>query len=57
MLGVSMAAVAEGLSLGQQLGIDAKTLSCIFNASSGRCWSSEVYNPCPVRHCTIWCST
>ena len=50
MLGASMAAVAEGLSLGQQLGIDAKTLSRIFNTSSARCWSSDVYNPCPVRH-------
>ena len=52
MLGVTMAAVAEGLSLGQQLGIDAKTLSRIFNTSSARCWSSDVYNPCPVRHMT-----
>lgn len=52
MLGISMAAVAEGLSLGQRLGIDAKTLSRIFNTSSARCWSSDVYNPCPVRHTT-----
>ena len=52
VLGISMAAVAEGLSLGQRLGIDAKTLSRIFNTSSARCWSSDVYNPCPVRHTT-----
>ena len=30
-----------------RLGIDAKMLAKILNMSSGRCWSSEVYNPCP----------
>jgi 3-hydroxyisobutyrate dehydrogenase-like beta-hydroxyacid dehydrogenase len=34
-----MAGVAEALALGQQLGIDAKTLSNIFNSSTARCWS------------------
>ena len=48
VLGVSMAAVAEGLALGQRLGLDPKLLSDIFNNSSARCWSSDSNNPCPV---------
>lgn len=47
VLGVSMAAVAEALALGNQLGLDPKLLSSIFNTSSARCWSSDSYNPCP----------
>lgn len=46
-LAIQMAAVSEGLALGQALGIDPRTLSQVFNTSSARCWSSEVYNPCP----------
>ena len=49
VLGVSMAAVAEGLALGDRLGLDPKLLSDIFNNSSARCWSSDSNNPCPVR--------
>jgi len=49
VLGVSMAAVAEGLALGTKLGLDPKLLSDIFNSSSARCWSSDSYNPCPVQ--------
>ena len=30
-----------------RLGLDPKMLAKILNMSSGRCWSSEVYNPCP----------
>ena len=48
VLGVSMAAVAEGLALGSKLGLDPKLLSDIFNSSSARCWSSDSYNPCPA---------
>ena len=51
VLGVSMAAVAEGLALGDKLGLDPKLLSDIFNNSSARCWSSDSNNPCPV--CTL----
>lgn len=29
------------------MGLDAKQLASIINTSSGRCWSSEVYNPVP----------
>lgn len=47
VLGISMNAVAEAMNLGVRLGADPKTLAAIINTSSGRCWSSEVYNPCP----------
>ncbi len=47
ILGISMAAVAEGMALGAKLGIDAKALAGVINSSSGRCWSSEVCNPWP----------
>ena len=29
------------------LGLDPKVLTKVLNVSSGRCWSTEVYNPCP----------
>uniref|UniRef100_A0A7S3D6Y6 3-hydroxyisobutyrate dehydrogenase n=1 Tax=Palpitomonas bilix TaxID=652834 RepID=A0A7S3D6Y6_9EUKA len=47
ILGVTMAGVAEAMNLGTQLGADAKKLAGIINTSSGRCWSSDTYNPCP----------
>ena len=47
VLGVSMAAVSEAMNLGDKLGIDAKVLAKVINSSSGRCWSSEIYNPYP----------
>jgi 3-hydroxyisobutyrate dehydrogenase len=47
ILGASMAAVSEALNMGVKLGADAKVLSSVINTSSGRCWSSEVYNPVP----------
>jgi 3-hydroxyisobutyrate dehydrogenase len=47
VLGISMAAVCEGHALGGRLGIDQKVLADILNTSSGRCWSSDTYNPCP----------
>lgn len=42
-----MIGVSEAMSLGVKLGIDAKVLAGIFNTSSGRCWSSDTYNPVP----------
>lgn len=30
-----------------RLGLDAKTFNDIVNSSTGRCWSSEIYNPVP----------
>jgi len=47
ILGISMIGVAEAMSLGAALGIDPKVLAGIVNTSSGRCWSSESYNPYP----------
>lgn len=47
LLGISMIGTAETMNLGVQLGLDPKLLAKILNMSSGRCWSSEVYNPCP----------
>ncbi len=47
LLGISMIGVAEAMNLGVALGIDAKVLAGIINSSSGRCWSSDTYNPYP----------
>lgn len=47
VLGISMTAVSEAMNLGVKLGADAKTLAAIINTSSGRCWSSDTYNPVP----------
>ncbi|XP_060974958.1 probable 3-hydroxyisobutyrate dehydrogenase, mitochondrial isoform X1 [Cannabis sativa] len=46
-MAISMLGVSEALSLGQSLGIDASTLTKVFNSSSARCWSSDTYNPVP----------
>jgi len=47
LLGISMVGVAEAMNLGVSLGIDPKVLAGIINSSSGRCWSSDTYNPYP----------
>jgi 3-hydroxyisobutyrate dehydrogenase len=47
VLAISMIGVAEAMSLGASLGIDAKVLAGVLNTSSGRCWSSDTYNPYP----------
>ncbi|XP_046846457.1 3-hydroxyisobutyrate dehydrogenase, mitochondrial-like [Xenia sp. Carnegie-2017] len=47
LLAISMIGVSEALNLGQNLGLDPTLLSDVINKSSGRCWSSEIYNPCP----------
>lgn len=47
LLGISMMGTAETMNLGIKLGLEPKLLAQILNMSSGRCWSSEVYNPCP----------
>lgn len=47
LLGISMLGVAEAMNLGIKLGMDPKTLMGILNTSTGRCWSSEMYNPVP----------
>jgi len=47
LLGISMIGVAEAMNLGVALGMDAKVLAGVINTSSGRCWSSDTYNPFP----------
>lgn len=47
LLGISMIGVAEAMSLGVALGMDPQVLAGIINTSSGRCWSSDTYNPFP----------
>eukprot|EP00291_Cryptomonas_curvata_P018556 CAMPEP_0172158768 /NCGR_PEP_ID=MMETSP1050-20130122/4571_1 /TAXON_ID=233186 /ORGANISM="Cryptomonas curvata, Strain CCAP979/52" /LENGTH=115 /DNA_ID=CAMNT_0012828227 /DNA_START=36 /DNA_END=383 /DNA_ORIENTATION=- len=42
-----MAGLAEAMQLGTRLGMEPSVLSDVINASSGRCWSSEKYSPCP----------
>ncbi len=47
ILGISMIGVSEAMALGVRLGIDANVLAGIVNTSTGRCWSSDTYNPYP----------
>ena len=47
LLGISMIGVAEAMALGVSLGMDASVLAGVINTSSGRCWSSDTYNPFP----------
>ncbi|MEJ3648073.1 3-hydroxyisobutyrate dehydrogenase [Pseudomonas bubulae] len=47
LLGISMVGVSEAMVLGAALGIDSEVLAGVINSSTGRCWSSEVYNPWP----------
>jgi 3-hydroxyisobutyrate dehydrogenase len=47
LLAISMIGTAEAMNLGASLGIDPKVLAGIINTSSGRCWSSDTYNPYP----------
>jgi 3-hydroxyisobutyrate dehydrogenase len=47
VLGITMAGVSEAMALGVALGIDPQTLGGIVNTSTGRCWSSDTYNPYP----------
>jgi len=47
LLGISMIGAAEAMALGVSLGMDAKVLAGVINTSSGRCWSTDVYNPWP----------
>mmetsp|Transcript_39229 Transcript_39229/g.155620 ORF Transcript_39229/g.155620 Transcript_39229/m.155620 type:complete len:185 (-) Transcript_39229:1587-2141(-) len=47
ILGISMTAVSEAMSLAKRLGMEAQPLTDIVNCSSGRCWSSDTYHPVP----------
>lgn len=47
MLGISMIGASEMMNLGVQMGVEPSLLADIVNKSTGRSWSTEVYNPCP----------
>jgi len=47
LLANSMVATAEAMSLGIKLGLDKDVLAKLINSSTGQCWSSQSYNPCP----------
>ncbi|KAH7730680.1 6-phosphogluconate dehydrogenase [Aphelenchoides avenae] len=47
LLITTMISVAETMNLGIKMGLDAKQLASIINTSTGRCWSSDTYNPVP----------
>lgn len=47
MLAVGMIATSEAMTLAARLGMDPKVFAGIVNTSSGRCWSSDTYNPWP----------
>jgi len=47
MLAIEMIATCEGMTLAAKLGMDPKVFAAIVNTSSGRCWSSDAYNPYP----------
>ena len=47
LLGISMAGAAEAMALGVALGMDPQVLAGVINTSSGRCWSTDTYNPYP----------
>lgn len=48
MLGVQMNAVAEGMSLGDKLGIDPKKLQEILSVSTAGCWANNKNCPHPA---------
>jgi 3-hydroxyisobutyrate dehydrogenase len=47
MLAIEMIATSEGMTLASKLGMDPRVFASIVNTSSGRCWSSDTYNPFP----------
>jgi len=47
LLAISMIGVSEAYNLGARLGLEPAMLAKVINTSSGRCWSSDTYNPVP----------
>jgi len=47
LLAISMIGTSEAMNLGVKLGLDKHVLAKLINSSSGQCWSSQTYNPCP----------
>jgi 3-hydroxyisobutyrate dehydrogenase len=42
-----VAKICNNMTLAARLGMDPKVFASIVNTSSGRCWSSDTYNPYP----------
>ena len=42
-----MVGAIEAMNLGVNMGMDPKLLASIINTSTGKCWSTEIYNPHP----------
>jgi len=47
MLGINMISCAEGLAIGEKLGMDPKVLQSICAVSTSRSWPMDTYNPVP----------
>ncbi|XP_053965488.1 probable 3-hydroxyisobutyrate dehydrogenase, mitochondrial [Anastrepha ludens] len=47
MLAISMIGTSEAMNLAIRQGLDPKVFAEIINSSTGRCWSSDSYNPVP----------
>ncbi|CAF2335743.1 unnamed protein product [Rotaria sp. Silwood2] len=47
LLAISMIGTSEAMNLGIKLGLNKDVLAKLINSSSGQCWSSQTYNPCP----------
>jgi len=47
LLAISMTGTSEVMALGVKLGLDPAILAQVINTSSGRCFSSDTYNPWP----------
>jgi 3-hydroxyisobutyrate dehydrogenase len=47
LLGISMIGVSEAMNLGIRAGMNPTRLAEIVNSSSGKCWSSDTYQPVP----------
>lgn len=45
LLALNNIATAEAMNLGMRWGLDPKVLAGVINASTGKCWPSEVNNP------------
>lgn len=45
LLALNNIATAEAMNLGMRWGLDPKVLASVINASTGKCWPSEVNNP------------
>ncbi|KAL8381296.1 hypothetical protein RB595_005528 [Gaeumannomyces hyphopodioides] len=47
LLAVANVAAAEAMNMGVRAGLDPAVLAGVLNASTGRCWPTEVNNPVP----------